>query len=199
MTDKPDLLAGYETEAEFAKRHNLSPRTVARYRNEPDGLPFMFLGRAHLHPPRRCRRLHGSPRPQAEHAEGRLAMSTFEPAPSEDALRDLRQLSAEPGDGGELIGADPRKVPLEILSRYHRERNPLKAIRVGAWIAAAAIRPRSASAPHAAADALKESDDSGLGHPLTGGHWKLVTALLGAVVYLYFKVHIQPDLERDRH
>ena len=26
----------------------------------------------------------------------------------------------------------------------------------------------------------------------------LVTALLGAVVYLYFKVHIQPDLERDR-
>ena len=27
----------------------------------------------------------------------------------------------------------------------------------------------------------------------------LVTALLGAVVYLYFKVHIQPDLERDRH
>ena len=27
----------------------------------------------------------------------------------------------------------------------------------------------------------------------------LVTALLGAVVYLYFKVHIQPDLECDRH
>ena len=27
----------------------------------------------------------------------------------------------------------------------------------------------------------------------------LLTALLGAVVYLYFKVHIQPDLERDRH
>src|SRR4029078_3517730 len=26
----------------------------------------------------------------------------------------------------------------------------------------------------------------------------LVTALLGAVVYLYFKVRIQPDLERDR-
>jgi hypothetical protein len=25
------------------------------------------------------------------------------------------------------------------------------------------------------------------------------TALLGAVVYLYFKVDIQPDLERDRH
>src|SRR6476619_156866 len=27
----------------------------------------------------------------------------------------------------------------------------------------------------------------------------LITALLGAVVYLYFKVHIQPDLQRDRH
>jgi hypothetical protein len=27
----------------------------------------------------------------------------------------------------------------------------------------------------------------------------LVTALLGAVVYLYFKVNIQPALERDRH
>ena len=27
----------------------------------------------------------------------------------------------------------------------------------------------------------------------------LVAALLGAVVYLYFRVHIQPELERDRH
>ena len=27
----------------------------------------------------------------------------------------------------------------------------------------------------------------------------VVAALLGAVVYLYFKVDIQPDLERDRH
>lgn len=50
MTDKPNLLAGYETEAEFAKRHDLSPRTVARYRNEPDGLPFMFwAGRIYIH------------------------------------------------------------------------------------------------------------------------------------------------------
>ena len=56
-------------------------------------------------------------------------MSTFEPAPSEDALRDLRTVSVEPGDGGELIGADPRKVPLPILSLYHRAKSPLKAIR----------------------------------------------------------------------
>jgi hypothetical protein len=27
----------------------------------------------------------------------------------------------------------------------------------------------------------------------------VATALLGAIVYLYFKVDIQPDLERDRH
>jgi hypothetical protein len=56
-------------------------------------------------------------------------MTTFEPQPSEDALRDLRQVSPYPGDGGELIGCDPRELPPEILSRYHRETNPLKALR----------------------------------------------------------------------
>ena len=52
-------------------------------------------------------------------------MTTFEAPPSEAALRDLRQPSPYPGDEGELIG----KVPLAILSIYHMERNPLKAIR----------------------------------------------------------------------
>jgi hypothetical protein len=28
-----------------------------------------------------------------------------------------------------LIGRDPREVPLPILSRYHGEKNPLKALR----------------------------------------------------------------------
>ena len=56
-------------------------------------------------------------------------MSTFETGPTAAALRDLRQLSPFPGDGGELIGKDPREVPLEILSLYHGEKNPLKAIR----------------------------------------------------------------------
>jgi hypothetical protein len=28
-----------------------------------------------------------------------------------------------------LIGKDPREFPSEILSRYHREKNPLKALR----------------------------------------------------------------------
>jgi hypothetical protein len=45
------------------------------------------------------------------------------------ALTDLRQLSPFPADGGELIGKGPREVPLPILSRYHREKNPLKALR----------------------------------------------------------------------
>ena len=57
-------------------------------------------------------------------------MSTFEAGPTDDALRDLRQISPYPGDGGELIGRDPKDVPLPILSRYHREQNPLKALRL---------------------------------------------------------------------
>ena len=56
-------------------------------------------------------------------------MSTFENGPSESALSDLRQPSPFPGDDGELIGKHPGEVPLEILSRYHGEKNPLKALR----------------------------------------------------------------------
>ena len=56
-------------------------------------------------------------------------MTTFEAPPSEAALRDLRQISPYPGDEGELIGRDPCELPLAILSIYHMERNPLKAIR----------------------------------------------------------------------
>ena len=56
-------------------------------------------------------------------------MSTFESGPTEAALRDLRQLSASPGDEGQLIGRHPGEVPSEILALYHSERNPLKALR----------------------------------------------------------------------
>jgi hypothetical protein len=56
-------------------------------------------------------------------------MTTFAPAPIEAALRDLRQISPFPGDEGELIGCDPRELPLAILSAYHAEKNPLKALR----------------------------------------------------------------------
>jgi len=47
-------------------------------------------------------------------------MTTFEAPPSADALRDLREPSPYPGDEGELVGRDPREVPLAILSLYHR-------------------------------------------------------------------------------
>jgi hypothetical protein len=56
-------------------------------------------------------------------------MSTFEPPAREDARRDLLAISKDAADGGELVGRDPREVPLAILSRYHREQNPLKALR----------------------------------------------------------------------
>ena len=58
-----------------------------------------------------------------------IIVSTFEPPPSDDALRDLREVSPYQADGGELIGKDPREVPSEILSLYHSEKNPLKALR----------------------------------------------------------------------
>ena len=38
-------------------------------------------------------------------------------------------LEPSEADGGHLVGRDPRQVPSEILSRYHREQNPLKALR----------------------------------------------------------------------
>ena len=47
----------------------------------------------------------------------------------EEALRDLREVSPFRADGGELIGRDPRETPSEILAQYHREKNPLKALR----------------------------------------------------------------------
>ena len=42
-------------------------------------------------------------------------MSTFEPGPPEDALRDLRQISPYPADGGEFIGKDPGKCLRSFL------------------------------------------------------------------------------------
>ena len=56
-------------------------------------------------------------------------MSTFESGPSENARRDLLEASGEKADAGELVGRDPREVPSGLLALYHREKNPLKAIR----------------------------------------------------------------------
>ena len=69
-------------------------------------------------------KLKGKPQVTSEVKTG-----TFEPGPSEAALCNLRQISPYPADEGELIGKHPSEVPLPILSRYHRENNPLKALR----------------------------------------------------------------------
>ena len=39
-----DILAGYAEHNEFAKINNISPRTVARYRNRANGLPSVEFG-----------------------------------------------------------------------------------------------------------------------------------------------------------
>ena len=49
--------------------------------------------------------------------------------PRRDRRQDLLEIFPLGSDGGELVGKDPRDVPSEILSRYHREQNPLKALR----------------------------------------------------------------------
>jgi hypothetical protein len=49
-------------------------------------------------------------------------MSTLELPPSDDALRDLREVSTFQADEGQLVGRDPREVPLETLALYHREK-----------------------------------------------------------------------------
>jgi hypothetical protein len=52
MTATPSILDDYVAEAEFAEAHNLSQRTVARYRKQPNGLPFVeFGGRIFIHIP----------------------------------------------------------------------------------------------------------------------------------------------------
>ena len=56
-------------------------------------------------------------------------MTTFERPPSDDALRDLCEISPYAGDEGELICKHPGEVSPEILAQYHREKNPLKALR----------------------------------------------------------------------
>jgi hypothetical protein len=56
-------------------------------------------------------------------------MSTFEGQPTQEARDALLEVSGDRADGGELVGRDPREVPLGILSRYHQGKNPLKAIR----------------------------------------------------------------------
>ena len=47
-----DILADYQLQADFAAELGVSEHTVARYRSEPDGLPYaVFGGRIHIHIP----------------------------------------------------------------------------------------------------------------------------------------------------
>jgi hypothetical protein len=51
-TMSDNILEGYVTERQFAAEHNISPRTVHRYRSQADGLPFVaFVGRIWINMP----------------------------------------------------------------------------------------------------------------------------------------------------
>jgi len=46
------FLSDYIPETDFARDLSVSQRTIARYRKEPDGLPFAVIGgRIHIHVP----------------------------------------------------------------------------------------------------------------------------------------------------
>lgn len=40
----PCILHGYAPEAEFARANGVTPRTIRKYRGQPDGLPFVVWG-----------------------------------------------------------------------------------------------------------------------------------------------------------
>jgi hypothetical protein len=44
MTNPDEVLAGYIDEAALAKAFKKSKRTIARWRNQPDGLPYTTAG-----------------------------------------------------------------------------------------------------------------------------------------------------------
>ncbi len=44
MDTTVNILEGYVLESQFAAGARISPRTSARYRNQPDGLPFLEFG-----------------------------------------------------------------------------------------------------------------------------------------------------------
>jgi hypothetical protein len=48
-----NILDGYVAERQFAEDHNISARTVHRYRRQSDGLPYVeFAGRIWINVPR---------------------------------------------------------------------------------------------------------------------------------------------------
>jgi uncharacterized membrane protein YozB (DUF420 family) len=55
----------------------------------------------------------------------------------------------------------------------------------------------SSAKPHSFFDRFRAMPSAGFTNAIVVLY--LISALLGAIVYLYFKVDIQPNLERDRH
>ena len=43
-SDDAGILAGYIEQSQFARTHHIATRTVARYRNQVDGLPSVSFG-----------------------------------------------------------------------------------------------------------------------------------------------------------
>ncbi len=50
MTPDPSILADYVEESEFARANKISQRTSQRYRNQPNGLPYIeWGGKIYIH------------------------------------------------------------------------------------------------------------------------------------------------------
>jgi hypothetical protein len=49
VSEKISILEGYASEEDFAAANHINPRTIARYRNQPDGLPHVkWAGRIYI-------------------------------------------------------------------------------------------------------------------------------------------------------
>lgn len=55
MTGTASPLEGFLTKSELATAWNVSERSIDRYVNQPDGLPFVRLGGRRLFPVEMCR------------------------------------------------------------------------------------------------------------------------------------------------
>jgi hypothetical protein len=98
METAEDILRGYATRAELAEAFVCSERTIARYENEPDGLPNLMLGGRKLYPldeakqwverrlrsanPRRATARSRKPKAAAELRADRLQAQERDPKPA---------------------------------------------------------------------------------------------------------------------
>ena len=99
MSDQ-NILKDFQPQDEFAAEHGVSKHTVARYRQEPDGLPYaMFGGKVFIHLPG-AQRMDGEAHPPARATEGRV----MDLARLDDLARDL---------------VDDAREQLELARRSH--------------------------------------------------------------------------------